>query len=349
MWLMSGVSSAEIGDEGWASLLMGFVPREDMPYFMWWYDRHAGELSPGPAESRFDPGRDGQVWALLLYPETSVRLDPTGVYPSGIRGAAGQVLIRNRWRNHADVQVSIHADARHHSHAWDQPEAMSVHVLAHGETWLGGPGKETDPKFFTTLLVDGRHAREDGGVAGNGALKRAEFSFDSAFVVVDGGEQYRQLGVKDAERQVLVHFHPESDDLILSTLDRISSDDPHTYTWQANLGEPGEVRRVVRDRRFTPALNQPFVFMGGGWPVCSVVGELPDKDEAEELRIRYGDPISIERTGSDAELWVQLSWRCAGSGFDPAGRILESPHLEATIQRGRDGGLILVRGSRNNE
>lgn len=343
-WLMSGVGGPGIGDEGWASLLLGFVPKADLPYFLWWYQRHMGALAPGPAQQRYDPRRDGQVWAMLLYPERSPVLDPTRVYPTGIRGAAGQVLLRNRWRNAGDIQVSVHADTQHHSHAWDQPEVFSVHVLAHGETWLGGPGKEKEPRHFTTLLVDGRHARERGGVADNGALKRVELFPDGALVVVDGGEQYRQLGVKSAERQVLVHFHPESDDLLLSTLDRIESDEPHTYTWQANLGGPGESRPVVRDRRFLPVLNQPFVFMGGGWPVCSVLGEIPDMQETEELQIHYGDPIRIQRRGTNAELWVQLTWRCVGGAFDPRGAVVEAPHLDAKVERGEDGGLLLRRG-----
>jgi hypothetical protein len=342
LWLMSGVSGPAIGDEGWASLLLGFVPADDLPYFRWWYDRHLGPLSPGPEESRFDPQRDGQVWAMLLYPERVPALDPTGVYPSGIRGRAGLVFMRNRWRDQGDIQVSVHADTRHHSHAWDQPEALSIRVVAHNETWVGGPGKERDPQHFSTLLVDGRHAREEGGVADNGKLVRAEFGSDFAHVIVDGGEQYRQLGVNRVERQVLVHFHPDSDGLLLHTLDRIQSDEPHTYTWQANFSEPGERRRVVRDRRFTPVLNQPFVLMGG-WPVCSVVGSLPDKEETMALQTRYGDPVRIEREGTDAELWVQLEWRCVGGRIDEQGRILEAPHLDAHVERTDDGDLRLVR------
>ncbi len=344
-WLMSGVGGPGIGDEGWASLLLGFVPEAHRPHFLWWYNRHLGASAVGPAEWRFDPRRDGQVWAMLLYPADVTEQDPTGVYPSGITGSAGQVLLRNRWRNRGDVQVSVHADLRHHSHAWDQPEALSVHVLAHGETWLGGPGKEREPQHFSTLLVDGRHARENWGVPDSGAMKKVLFFPTGALVAMEGGEQYRQLGVKRVERQVLVHFHANSDDLLLSTLDRIESDVPHTYTWQANMGEPGQTRMVVRDRRFRPVLNQPFVMMGGGWPVCSLVGELPGASETEGFRIRYGDPVRIERDGTDAEIWVQLSWRCVGGRQDQRGAIIESPHLNGTVSRDAEGNLALQFGA----
>ncbi len=343
-WLMSGVGGPSIGDEGWASLLMGFVPQPQMPFYLWWYNRHMGPLSPGPEDSRFDPGRDGQVWAMLLYPPDVAEQDPTRVYPSGITGGAGQVLLRNRWRNQGDVLVSVHADTRHHSHAWDQPETFSIHVLAHGETWLGGPNKLREPQHFSTLLVDGRHARETGGAEDNGVMRRVVFFPLGALVQMDGGEQYRQLGVKRVERQVLVHFHPNSQDLLLSTLDRVESDEPHTYTWQANLGEPGHERPVVRDRRFRPVLNQPFVFMGGGWPVCSVMGELPEAGESEAYRIRYGDPIRVETRGTNAELWVQLTWRCVGGAVDGRGAILEAPHLDAKVTRDADGNLMLLIG-----
>nr|MCU0228144.1 hypothetical protein [Bryobacterales bacterium] len=340
-WLMSGVGGPAIGDEGWASLLLAFAPQDQLPYFLWWYNRHLGATSTGDVAWRFDPRRDGQVWAMLLYPSDVREQDPTGIFPSGITGSAGQVLLRNRWRNQGDVQVAVHADLRHHSHAWDQPEALSVHVLAHGETWLGGPGKETAPQHFSTLLVDGRHARDKGGVRDGGLMSKVLFFPQGALIAMEGGEQYRQLGVRKVERQVLVHFHPNSDDLLLSTLDRIESDDPHTYTWQANIGEPGQSRIVVRDRRFRPSLNQPFVLMGGGWPVCSLVGELPGAADAEGYRIRYGDPVRIQRDGASLEIWVQLAWRCVGGRTGPGGAIIESPHLNGTVGRDAQGNLAL--------
>lgn len=346
-WLMSGSGGPGIGDAGWASLLLGFVPREDLPYFLWWYAHHMGTASPGGEASRYDPHGDGRVWALLLYPPRAPMLDPTGVYGSGIRGAAGQVLLRNRWRNRADIQVSIHAGSWPAGRHLGPPETFSIRVLAHGETWIGGPGGETGAPHFSTLLVDGRppempaHADGENATLG-GAIRRAEFWPDGAYVVVDGGEPYRALGASRAERHMLVHFHPASDDLLLDTLDRVESAEPHTYTWQLNLGEPGETRRVARDRRLTPMLNQPFVFLGGGWPLCSVVGEV--MDASEDLKMQYQDPIRVERRGTRAEIRMQMSWRCSGGAFAPnSAAMLEFPRLPGEVIRAPDGGLALER------
>src|SRR5690606_17468743 len=110
----------------------------------------------------------------------------------------------------------------------------------------------------STLLVDGRAPASSDGAGGS--IRQAEFWLDGAYIVVEGSAAYRSLGVKRAERHVLIHFDALSNDLLLNTLDRVEADRPHSYTWQMNLGEPNETRRVVRDRRLTPIRNQAFVF-----------------------------------------------------------------------------------------
>ncbi len=351
-WLMSGAGGPSIGDAGWASLLLAFVPRPNVPYFLWWYEHHAGAASPGDENLRYDPQADGRVWALLLYPEQTPMLDPTGVFPSGIRGTSGQVLIRNRWRNRSDIQIAIHAGAPLSSNLPGPSETFRLQVLAHGETWIGGPDTPANPGEASTLLVDGQAPASPtptlstiptGAKTQGGSIRSAEFWLDGAYVVLDGGEAYRSLGVDQAERHVLVHFHPASDDLLLNTLDRVESTGLHSYTWQANLGEPGEKRRVARDRRLSPTLNPAFVFVGGGWPLCSVVGQ--PLDTREDLKIQYQDPVRATFSGTKAELRMQLTWHCSGGAFAPgSSAILESPRLIGEIVRTAEGGLTLKRG-----
>jgi|GEM_PF-6208129 len=325
-WLVSGHGAATSGDAGWASLLLGFVPEKDLPYYLWWYQHHLGTESGLPAAARFDPQGDGRVWAMLLLPPASPVLDPTGVYPTGIRGSGGTVFLRNRWKNRSDIQMAIQAGA------------YGISVLAHGETWLGSPGKDEGENAATTLLVDGK------APTGAGTIARAEFWPDGALVVMEASEAYRAFGVESAERQVLVHFHPASDDLILSTLDRVEGAESHTYTWQVNLGEPGETRRVVRDRRFTPTPNQPLVFIGGGWPMCSVTGQGRGLEPKENLQLQYQDPLRAQKTGTKVDLWMELQWRCVGGAMDARSRaIVEFPRLYGQVVRDASGNLQLQR------
>jgi hypothetical protein len=341
-WLMSGTGGPSIGDSGWASLLLGFVPRQDLPYFLWWYSHHMGAQSPGNDDSRYDPNADGTVWALLLYPERSPLLDPTGVFPSGIRGSSGQVLLRNRWRNRADIQIAMDAGTKNTSLSKVPPATFHLRVLAHGETWIGGPDNPASPGSASTLLVDGMAPTivHDSG----GTIRRADFWLDGAYIVVDGSDVYRSLGVEKTERHLLVHFDQISNDLLLNTLDRVKSSSTHSYTWQLNLGEPEHVRRVTRDRRLYPVRNQAFVFVGGGWPLCSVVGQ--PLDTQDDLKIQYQDPIRVETSGKSAELRLQLRWTCSGGAFGPnSTTILEAPRLSGSIVRTETGDLALVRSA----
>lgn len=325
-WLVTGSGSATSGDAGWASLLLGFVPERDLPYYLWWYQHHLGTESGLPAAARFDAQGDGRVWALLLLPAVSPVLDPTGVYPTGIRGSGGTVFLRNRWKNRSDIQIAIQAGT------------YGISVLAHGETWLGSPGKDEGEKAATTLLVDGKAPSTAG------TLTRAELWPDGALVVMEAAEAYRAFGVESAERQVLVHFHPASDDLVLSTLDRVEGAESRTYTWQVNLGEPGETRRVVRDRRFTPTPNQPLVFIGGGWPMCSVTGQGRGLEPKENLQLQYQDPLRAQKTGTKVDLWMELQWRCVGGAMDARNRaIVEFPRLYGQVVRDASGNLQLQR------
>jgi len=80
-FIMSGVGHSSNYDEGWASLQLTLVPGDQLPYFLWWYDRHMGRLAPGRSDEKFDCHRAGTIWSMLYYPEHIVARDPTGTYP----------------------------------------------------------------------------------------------------------------------------------------------------------------------------------------------------------------------------------------------------------------------------
>lgn len=227
VWLGSGVSGDGIGDEGWASLLFAFTPPAHRPHFLWWYNRHMGALSP--SQRRWDPRREGPVWALLCYPAALTEADPTGVLPPAITGRAGLVLFRNRWRDHNDILLSIHADRDWHTHAWDQPEALQLRVLAYGASLLTGPDKSRQAARFSTLLVDGQHVAPTAR-ATTGEARQFTLHPHGADVIVAGGSQYASLGV-DVVRHLKVRFH-SGNRATLSLEDRINSPQPHKYTWQ---------------------------------------------------------------------------------------------------------------------
>lgn len=243
IWMMSGVSGPGIGDEGWASLLFAFTPKDRLPYFQWWYDRHIGRLAPGPEERRFDPRREGQVWAMICYPQGIEERDPTATFAKAIVGSGGLALFRNRWQDADDILISMHADTQWHTHAWDQPEALQWHVFAYGGSFAGGPEKTRDAANFTTLLVDGRHAAEKArGTVGT----VVEFSErpDGGMISVDGGSQYEGLGIK-VKRTLNVDFL-SGNRARIGLRDEVSAARHHGYTWQINVGDQasdGGVRR----------------------------------------------------------------------------------------------------------
>jgi hypothetical protein len=235
VFLMSGVGGPGIGDEGWASLLLAFVPEEHQGHFLFWYERHAAP--------EYDPRREGRVWALLNYPLGLRPDDPTGRLPVAVTGRAGLTLFRERWRDASDILVSLHADTHHHSHAWDQPEALQINLFADGRLWLGGPNKEREARFFSKPLIDGRHGdqRLTGEAHGFGVDGRR------AWAAAAGGEQYRALGATEAVRRVEVDF--SGNPAVIRVRDKLRSAEPRRFTWN---GRPGDeaMRAEFRGREF---------------------------------------------------------------------------------------------------
>lgn len=314
IFLMSGVGGPTIGDEGWASLILGTCPREKLPHYVWWYDRHAGVKAPGELENKFDYRREGRIWAMIYYPEDIEAKDPTGEMPTAVSGGAGMCLFRNRWKDADDICGYLTADQHHHGHAWDQPEVLQMNLHAYGTLFFGGPNKTREDKHFTALLVDGKHHRGRGSVGDNGKLEYFKSVAGGAYIVAGGGRQYQAIGA-EVKRHLLVDFSGQAAPALLSTLDQVRSDDKRTYTWQGNLGDHNGDWGI--EASASKEAGRP-VFVLKGQDDSFVKGWVVSPADAE---IDAGDPLKISVEGKDADIWVVM---VVGQGKAPEATITGS-------------------------
>ncbi len=234
-----GVGHAGNHNEGFASLAMGLCPPESLPYYVWFYDHHMGRLAKARDRYRFDGDRGSTPMSLLFYPPDVEPKDPTGVLPKTAMDGDGYIFFRNRWKDENDVQVALLASAKR-SGGWSQDEHLNLRLMAFDTHFFGGPGKERGPENYTTLLVDGHNAPPSKKDFQAGEIVAFEPGEAGGYAIVAGGGHYRSLGVTGARRHLLVHFAPPADgSAILATLDDVTSESEHTYTWQANLGPEG--------------------------------------------------------------------------------------------------------------
>jgi len=322
--LMSGVDNRSgADDQGWTSLLLNAVPDAHRPYYTFFYDRFTGVRAPNPPAEKYDPYRAGTTWALLYYPEDVAPEDPTGALSHTLFDAEkGMHYFRNRWADADDILISMAGDYTHHSHAWDAREAFQLGLVAYGTPFIGGPGKAgTDvsrqaARGYSALLVDG-HAFAEGGRTGAPVYAEVD-SAGGGYVIVDGGDKYRALGLQNAQRHLMVRFTEASLDsrqpaAVLSTLDRVQADSTHAYTWQLNLGGP-EGDGGVRVRAGPESSSVPtFVLRGKrnsyvkGWVL-----------RPANARLEIGDPLRIQTDGTVAAIWVVLA---IGTGTPPDGHV----------------------------
>lgn len=289
VWLMSGVSNAGIGDEGWASLLFAFTPRDHLAHYKWWYERHLGRLSPGPPERRFDPRREGPVWAILCYPADIQEQNPTGVLPPAVAGTGGLVFFRNRWKDADDLLLSFHADTQWHSHAWDQPEALQFNFYGYGSSFAGGPEKTREPRNFSTLLVDGRHVGEKTRGT-TGKLLSFTPTMRGGTAVASGGSQYASLET-EITRSFTVEFL-DGNRARIALRDQLRSPSPRQFTWQMNLGNHNSNGGIL--------VTSPFVLR---CPRGQVRGRVLAPPTAT---LEPGDPFRVHIPGAQVEFHVEL-------------------------------------------
>jgi len=182
-------------------------------------------------------------------------------------------------------------------------------MIAFGTPLFGGPGKSRDAQLYSRVLVDGKaDAGKDSGKNGKQIL--AKQRADGGYVIVSGGSTYRDMGLKDLTRHLLVDFSLEGG-AIISTLDRIESGASHRYTWNANLGD--ERSEIGPEPTAGEEAGRPYFLLTGdnGWVKGWVLSPAGAK-------ITAADPLQITTEASSTDIWVVM---LAGRDKPPGAKI----------------------------
>jgi hypothetical protein len=330
--LQSGVSGDYGDQQGWPSLLLPSVDQGNLPYYLYFYDRYSGKKAPGTPSQKYESYRVGTVWSLLYYPQEAVAENPTE--KPGFNGLAdeeaGAYYFRNRWQDKDDIHLSLMADTRHHSHAWDQPEALQIVLNGAGNQWVVGPGKERNDALYSTLLVNGRNHYPGKGTVHTGKVEQhMDLQSDgSGYVVVSGGDKYDSLGIKSVKRHLEVFFSASEAPAILSVRDQIESRNSNEYTFNLNLGR--DPNRKVETGRTAGGFPEFTVFGEGnarlkGWviyPADAVVQVETIKAETEGTEAWQA--LQINTKGRNRDIWVVMA----------VGENLPSPRIKASGNKG---------------
>jgi hypothetical protein len=222
------------------------------------------------------------------------------------------------------------ADTRHHSHAWDQPEALQIVLNGAGNQWVVGPGKERNDALYSTLLVNGRNHYPGKGTVHTGKVEQhMDLQSDgSGYVVVSGGDKYDSLGIKSVKRHLEVFFSASEAPAILSVRDQIESRNSNEYTFNLNLGR--DPNRKVETGRTAGGFPEFTVFGEGnarlkGWviyPADAVVQVETIKAETEGTEAWQA--LQINTKGRNRDIWVVMA----------VGENLPSPRIKASGNKG---------------
>jgi hypothetical protein len=315
-----GVGHGSNNSEGLASLILAMCPPDQLPYYLWFYDRHMGRLAVGQPQHRFDSDRGTTAWALLLYPTELKAKDPTGVFPTAVADKKrGYVFYRNRWQDADDVIGGIFAQHHKDGKGWSQPEQLAMGLLGFGSRFMGGCAKNSPVQFSSTLLVDGKYDYKNA-TDRMGKLVAFEPTKTGVYVIVQGGQMFEKLGAKEAVRHLLVEFLPDGSALI-ATLDRLKGDKEHTYTWQANVGHvealdwvpkwapgapPVDAADNIKISSATEAGRPSFLLQGRsgfakGWAVAPA-----------DTTLKAADPLQISAKAIDTDILVVM-WLAKGN------------------------------------
>jgi hypothetical protein len=321
-YLPSGISAGTLRPIGFASLLLPTVPTEHRGHYNHFYARHVGLRSQGTDDQRFDDGQAGAVWALLYRPQTLEEADPQQRMPRAfVDRRRGVMMARNQWADENDVLVTITADAANQAHAWNQAEALSIGLVGFDNTFIGGPGKQAASRYFSTLLVDGKH---HGNVPANkttGTVESMDVTDSGGYAIVGGGEQYKSLGIDSVERHLLVDFTHAKNAALIGVLDRIQSAKQHDYAWQLNIGD--EVSdTALKLSRGNEEGRTTFTLTGqnGGFLKAWVMTPA-------EVKLQLDDPLQVITRNTIVDVWVVM---LIGQGEAPTAKI-QGQGLDASI------------------
>ncbi len=331
-FLPNGVSNVRFMDEGWASALLGLVPDDELPYFLYFYNRHAGPDNRRPVEHRYDSTRAGTVWALLYYPFDLEPQDPVERYGRFAHDRRGYYFFRNKWGVGDEIMTSIMADTNSHSRAWDQPEALQIALHAYDTTYFAGPATRRQPHHYSAPLINGRRSVNGNPQHRTGRSIHRQEHEHGGYVIVGGGEVYRNDPVDDIRRHYMVDFSGATGtDALLSTLDVIRADRENRYTWNGVLAD-GSGRDGIADVAIGREGGRPAFILRGrhnsfvkGWVLHPADAELAEAVDDD------ADALQIHTRGRDAKIWVVMT---VGTGNPPTARITGTG-MDTRFQLGR--------------
>ena len=238
VFTFSGVGGPNTNDQGFASVVMALPSSEKGPIFQWWYDRHMGYRSGefgGVEKDRFEPQRQGRIWALLFHPGFGEPEHPEQLSRRMVTGEQGRYFFRNRWQNVDDVLISFHKHVRHHPRAWAQAEVGALSIFAYDTLFLSGPRTNREARRYNRLLVNGN--RGHSTIPGL-SLYADEWEELGIYAMgVNGTRSMEDEDVLLYERHVLVALGtPGDNDAVVITLDRARTREEGTFTWNAYTG-----------------------------------------------------------------------------------------------------------------
>ncbi len=334
-FIMTGVAGSTANNEGFASLLLNLVPTSQLPYYTWWYDRHMGVNAPYPATEKFDNHRAGTIWSIIYYPVRHKSLDPTGIYPVAVADDHGYYFFRNRWQDENDIMLSLMADNHHHSHAWDQPEVFCLNLMGYNNRFFGGPGKSRENNQYSTLLINGNYNIENS-VRLSGATDHWEPMEQGANLIVNGHQLYQALGADFAQRHLALKFLP-GNRMLLVLLDTLQASQPHTYTWQGNLGDNAGNDSLITE--VLPDSKAPVSIKISGRNQAHLYGWFFN----ENAHLNDGeDPLRVSFKGDTAAL-ISIFW--LGQEKRPS---LEK-QVNGTLTQYRIGNQVIIYDQQNNQ
>jgi PKD repeat protein len=225
-----GVGGPYFDERGWMSAQAMLVPKEDLPGYLWFYDRFRGIKNPAPAKDKFDHRGWGQAFALLCYPTGVTPVDPTGKLPTVLVDDHGGVFWRPRWRDGNDPIIALFSDSHAAPRAWDNTDTGVLSILGQGAVFASGNSGSRRGNEYSRLTVDG-NSTPDTNLTGS--LLYSEKTADGFVAGVDSSASIRGLGVTKLERHIGAATSGP-DDTVMLVADDFSLGSKRTLGWSLN-------------------------------------------------------------------------------------------------------------------
>lgn len=249
--------------EGLFGLVMGDIPADSLPYYLYFYNRHLGQKAPVPEDERFENKRLGYVWNFIFYPTGNVQEEnPTRQLPAVLDDQHfGAFFARNRWQDSNDILINAMGKfVRHEYNSWSVAETFNIGLLGYNTLYFGQAGKDYSDWNFSSLLINNRaYGLHNKPQRDTGFLESFESFDDGMYLVINGGQKYDTLGLRSAKRHTQVKFIDST--AFFNTLDQLESLSAQDYQWHINVGHASEDAGIIIE---TGSENEyPYFLLSG--------------------------------------------------------------------------------------